>query len=527
MDTKNALLLLAKVSGNNEKVLEIAKSYVADGIKLYHEGEKCVLFKDGKVQPFIRSEEFASLRKSIAKIESATTVIDEFFMIDEDIARLKQYSEMGMFIPMAMDFGTVEPEPEPEPVKEVKPAKKAKAAKEPEPAKESEPVKEPEPAKEPEPKEEKPKSKSKPALNVPSFGNMGAKPEPKEEPKPEPEEEPEIEVEQEEIEQAEEAAPEPEEEKEFVGITKIETEDSVKAMVGYAEGDNYENPYETVYEDDILPQDAMSMTEKLFDGPAKTEPDDIIAEAKMVMERGGNFIYTGSNPSTYLNKRMEYMRIKYALKNIEDGAGSDESEIDVISDALKTIRGYEARNSLLSIELVDYDMAQVEKVYGLLKEFDSKLYPPEALPDIERIKELMNSSSDYDEKASLLTRFYKFDVIKFLKTVYTSCKNLELDKNKRLNVEMKKLEDEYFAEQLEIQKESYNAKKGLFGGGNKKTIDSKKKAIEDKHKRDVEELQSRIGEIVESDTKMVGKNMKLYARIDNLLKNNILCFKTK
>ena len=126
----------------------------------------------------------------------------------------------------------------------------------------------------------------------------------------------------------------------------------------------------------------------------------------------------------------------------------------------------------------------------------------------------MNSSSDYDEKASLLTRFYKFDVIKFLKTVYTSCKNLELDKNKRLNVEMKKLEDEYFAEQLEIQKESYNAKKGLFGGGNKKTIDSKKKAIEDKHKRDVEELQSKIGEIVESDTKMVGKNMKLYARID-------------
>ena len=97
MDTKNALLLLAKL-GNSEKVLEIAKSYVADMLSAYHNVEEYALMKDGTVTPFANIDEFANLRKNVAKIEAATTVIDEFFMIEGDIEKLRNYAAMGMLV---------------------------------------------------------------------------------------------------------------------------------------------------------------------------------------------------------------------------------------------------------------------------------------------------------------------------------------------------------------------------------------------------------------------------------------------
>jgi len=300
-------------------------------------------------------------------------------------------------------------------------------------------------------------------------------------------------------------------------------------MVGYAYGDAYENPYETVYEDDIIPENSVPTAIRLFDGSPKTADVDVLGEAKMVIDEGKNYIYTGCNPSAYLNKRFEYYRIKYALKNIDDG-GEPEPEIEIIKGELSKIRDFEARGLLISIQLVEYDLALVEKVYGLLKEFDEKLYPPEALPNIDRLRELMDSLSDYDEKASLLTKFYKFDVLNFLKTVYTSCKNLELDKNKRFEVEKSRVEDEYFENMRELERESYKQNKGLLskiGGSGKNSISAKRKELEDKMNTELEELEKEITEIVEKDTKMVGQNMKLYARIDNILKNNVLCFKTK
>lgn len=499
MDTKNALLLLAKL-GNSEKVLEIAKSYVADMLSAYHNVEEYALMKDGTVTPFANIDEFADLRKNVAKIEAATTVIDEFFMIEEDIEKLRNYAAMGMLVFYE------EPVEEVTEVKveETKPELKAEAK----PAKEMPKFETPKAEPKKEAKAEEPKKTS----SVPEFSSAYKVTTAKPESKPVQEQ------------------PEEEEKSDFVGITKIDTEDSVKAMVGYAEGDNYENPYECVYEDDIIPDDAIPTAIKLFDGPPKTEPDDILAEAKMVIEEGKNYIFTGCNPSAYLNKRFEYYRIKYALKNIEDG-GEPEPEVEIIKGELDKIREFEKRNTLLSIQLVEYDMALVEKVYGLLKEFDEKLYPPEALPNIDRLRELMDSLSDYDEKASLLTKFYKFDVMNFLKTVYNSCKGLELDKNKRLAAEKDRLEKESFDEIMALEKEYYASKQGLkgklLGSGAKNSYTTKKKELEDKMNKQLDELQKEITEIVEKDTKMVGKNMKLYARIDNLLKNNVLCFKTK
>jgi hypothetical protein len=176
-------------------------------------------------------------------------------------------------------------------------------------------------------------------------------------------------------------------------------------------------------------------------------------------------------------------------------------------------------------------MALVEKVYGLLKEFDEKLYPPEALPNIDRLRELMDSLSDYDEKASLLTKFYRFDVVNFLKAVYNSCSGLEVDKDKRLTAEKDRLEKESFDEIMALEKEYYNSRQGLMGklggGKAKSSYESKKKALEAKMNSELEELEKEITEIVERDLKMVGKNMKLYARIDKILKNNVLCFKSR
>jgi Pyruvate/2-oxoacid:ferredoxin oxidoreductase gamma subunit len=120
--------------------------------------------------------------------------------------------------------------------------------------------------------------------------------------------------------------------------------------------------------------------------------------------------------------------------------------------------------------------------------------------------------------------------VNFLKTVYTSCSSLELDKNKRLSVEKERLEQEYFDQVMALEKEQYASKQKFLGkvlGGAKNSNDSKKKELQDKMNRELEELEKEITEIVASDTKMVGKNMKLYARIDNILKNNVLCFKIK
>jgi hypothetical protein len=485
MDTKKALLLLEKVNGNKDAVLEIAKSYVADMLSVYHSVEDYALMKNGVVTPFVSVDEFAKLRKNVAKIEAATDIIDEFFLINDDIAKVKEYLNSNMLVPYE--------EPEEEEVPQVKVSQTPKIS------------------------FGKTSSSSSSTNSSTAASSESKKPVSSNYVQSEPEKKADVEERKADVKD------------ETVGIRKVDTEEEVKALVGYAEGSNYENPYETVYEDDAVPSDQVPTAVYLFNSPPKTKDEDLIAEARMVIDEGKNYVYTGANPSAYLNKRFEYYRIKYALKNIDDG-GEPEPEIEIIKSELAKIREFETRNNLISIQLVEYDMALVEKVYGLLKEFDEKLYPPEALPNIDRLRELMDSLSDYDEKASLLTKFYKFDVVNFLKTVYTSCSSLELDKNKRLSVEKERLEQEYFDQVMALEKEQYASKQKFLGkvlGGAKNSNDSKKKELQDKMNRELEELEKEITEIVASDTKMVGKNMKLYARIDNILKNNVLCFKIK
>ena len=501
MEIKKALSLLEMLNDNKSSVLEIAKSYVSDMLSFYHSVEDYSIVKDGTVTPLSKAYEFEQLRNNIAAVELASSIIEEFFVLEDDIAKLKSYRDAEILVPYE------EPEEE---IQEVKIAES-----QPQPTYQSTPVAEFR-------AEEKPVTPSPaapssvmptpvapaPAPAAPTAPSP-AKPEVKPEVKP-VEEEPKREV--------------------TVGIRKVDTEDSVKAMVGYAEGSNYENPYECVYEDDVALEEQVPAAVKLFTDEPKTDPEGIIAEARMVMEEGKNYIFTGCNPSAYLNKRFEYYRIKYALKNIDDGA-DPEPELEIIKGELDKIRGFEKRGTLLSVQMVEYDLALVEKVYSLLKDFDERLYNESDLPDISRLRELMNSMADYDEKASLLTRFYKFDVVNFLKKVYNTCSHIELDKDKRLAAEKERLEKESFDEIMALEKEYYNSKQGLkgklLGGSARSNYMSKKKELEKKMNSELEELEKEISTIVENDTKMVGKNMKLYARIDKLLKNNVLCFKTK
>ncbi len=494
MEIKKALSLLEILNDNKASVLEIAKSYVSDMLSFYHSVEEYSIVKDGTVTPLSKAYEFEQLRQNIAAVESASSIIEEFFVLDDDIAKLKSYRDAEILVPYE------EPEEE---IPEVKIAES-----QPQPVQQSTPAAEFR-------REEKPAAPSPvaPSSVMPSpVAPAPAAPSPAAPVKPEVksvEEEPKREV--------------------TVGIRKVDTEDSVKAMVGYAEGSNYENPYECVYEDDVALEEQVPAAVKLFTDEPKTDPDGIIAEARMVMEEGKNYIFTGCNPSAYLNKRFEYYRIKYALKNIDDGA-EPEPELEIIKGELDKIRGFEKRGTLLSVQMVEYDLSLVEKVYSLLKDFDERLYNESDLPDISRLRELMNSMADYDEKASLLTRFYKFDVVNFLKKVYNACSHLELDKDKRLAAEKERLEKESFDEIMALEKEYYNSKQGLkgklLGGSARSSYMSKKKELEKKMNSDLEELEKEISTIVENDTKMVGKNMKLYARIDKLLKNNVLCFKT-
>ena len=180
----------------------------------------------------------------------------------------------------------------------------------------------------------------------------------------------------------------------------------------------------------------------------------------------------------------------------------------------------------MPVEAVRYDMMMVEKVYGLLKEFDESLYPAGAIPNIDDILKLMDVSGEYDEKATKLHQFYMVDTINFLKTIYKNCSGRELDKNKRISVEREKLDDKHFEDMRNLEREFYAARKKIFGGG-KSDYENKKKALEDEYNAKVKELEDSIQAVIEQDTKMVGKNMKLYTRIDKILRNNVLCFQAK
>lgn len=514
METTKALLLLAKVSDDPNEVLSIARDYVADMLRAYHSVEDYALMKDGTVTPFADIDEFAQLRKNVAKIESATKVIDEFFMIEDDIDKLRNYSDMGMLVFYE------------EPVEEVQEVK----APEPEPVKKTEPKVEHHEEETSAHKFSAPKF-SAPKFSAPKFGSNDkeeSEPEKKTEPKKEEAKKPEPKKETKKPEPVVEEAPVEEEHKDFVGITKVDAEEGVKAMVGSAYGDAYENPYDVVYDDDAALEESVPKAVKLFDGPEKTEDDEVIAEARMIIDEGTDFICTASNPNVYLNKRMEYYRIKYALKNIDDG-GEPEPEVEIIKGEITKLRGFDSRGEIVSVAVIEYDLNLVEKVYGLLKDFDGRLYKPEDLPKIDRMRELMDDNGSYDEKSSLVTRFYKFDVAKFLKTVYDACSNLELDKKKRFDIESAKVEDKYFELLRDAEREAYKQKQGLKSllGSGKNNITAKKKELDDAKRRELDELEREISEIVEKDKKMVGENMKLYARIDNILKNNVLSMKAK
>ena len=103
--------------------------------------------------------------------------------------------------------------------------------------------------------------------------------------------------------------------------------------------------------------------------------------------------------------------------------------------------------------MIEYDMFLVEKIYGLLKEFDERLYSPEEMPNIDELVSLMDTTSDYDQKATLLHKFFCVDTLNFLKVIYKSCSNIELDKKKRLEAETERIERESFDAILNLEKE--------------------------------------------------------------------------
>ena len=80
MEIKKALSLLEMLNDNKASVLEIAKSYVSDMLSFYHSVEEYSIVKDGTVTPLSKAYEFEQLRQNIAAVESASSIIEEFFV---------------------------------------------------------------------------------------------------------------------------------------------------------------------------------------------------------------------------------------------------------------------------------------------------------------------------------------------------------------------------------------------------------------------------------------------------------------
>ncbi|MBR6401727.1 MAG: hypothetical protein IKS17_11010 [Firmicutes bacterium] len=514
MSTKDALALLESVSDDKKVFLDIAKSYVADKLNVYYSVENCICLKEDDMIPFGELPEFAELRQKVNNIENAKGIIDDFFEIDDDIAKINQYLDDELLIAY-MEVDDYDNDSSAEGFSSsVMPSYGADEDEEEEEEgyplfQDSDSVDEADETEQPEDNDTSSDTEGEPAQTYPDepqlgnfYGGYDSEEEtPKEEEKP--------------------AEPEETEER-IVGIYKEEYDTSWAPDYEPDEDDYFLKQSES----ELLGEDEKPKLNSLFtDDVTKTEKKDILDEAAYIIDQGSKFIFTGASPQVYLNKRFEYLRIKYALKNIEDGEDED-PEIEIIKNELIKLRGYAQRGVIMPVEAVRYDMMMVEKVYGLLKEFDESLYPAGAIPNIDDILKLMDVSGEYDEKATKLHQFYMVDTINFLKTIYKNCSGRELDKNKRISVEREKLDDKHFEDMRNLEREFYAARKKIFGGG-KSDYENKKKALEDEYNAKVKELEDSIQAVIEQDTKMVGKNMKLYTRIDKILRNNVLCFQAK
>ncbi len=511
MSTKDALALLESVSDDKKVFLDIARSYVADKLNVYYSVENCICLKEDDMIPFGELPEFAELRQKIKNIENAKGIINDFFELDDDIAKIKQYLDDELLIAyMEVDdydsdnsadgfSSSVAPSYGNDDEEEESGYDLSGLAGGDDDSYSSGDTADSESKEQDYPGE--------PELGTTYGGYDSGEADTKEEEKKEAQ-----------------SAPEPEEEPEerIVGIYKEEYDTSWAPDYEPDEDDYFLKQSEA----ELLGDDEKPKLPSLFkDDVTKTERDDILAEAAYVIDQGSKFIFTGASPQVYLNKRFEYLRIKYALKNIEDGE-DEESEIEIIKNELIKLRGYAQRGVIVSIEAIKHDIMAVEKIYGLLKEFDESLYPANSIPSIDAILKVIDNAGDYDEKATLLHKFYMVDTINFLKTIYKNCSGRELDKNKRISVEMEKLDEKHFEDMRNLEREFYAQRKKLFGGG-KNEYESKKKALEEDYNNKVRELESSIQAVIEQDTKMVGKNMKLYTRIDKILRNNVLCFQAK
>lgn len=104
MSMKNVLSLLEQIDGKKEKVLNIALSYCKSDCELFHEVEGYVYVKGGKAVEFKNMDEFDRLRIRVAKIEAASKVIEDMFLINEDMNKVRIYIEQGYLIPLKQNL---------------------------------------------------------------------------------------------------------------------------------------------------------------------------------------------------------------------------------------------------------------------------------------------------------------------------------------------------------------------------------------------------------------------------------------
>lgn len=524
MSTKNAIALLASLSDDKKVFLDIAKAYVAEKLNVYYSVEGYMCIKEDDVIPFSELPEFEGLRNKISKIEQADTVIDDFFEISEDIDLINKYLDEEMLIAyFEVDDYDTDSVVEEDFTPGVSPLHEPGDM-----AEEALPVAE----------EEKLETVAEEEVVV-EVAAVEQEPVESDEATAVVEEEPVAQEENLIIEEKEDkfdinnlpddvSSDVPifnDNDERIVGIYKEEYDTSWAPDYEPTEDDYFLKPFE-----DELGEEKPDYPQLFADNETKTEKDDILAEANQVIADGGKFIFTGCNPMVYLNKRLEYLRIKYALKNIEDMGDEDpEEEVETIKNELIKLRGYVQHGVILPTQAVQYDMLMVEKVYGLLKEFDERLYPADAMPNIDQLLEVMDDNSDFDEKAKLVNKFFRVDTVNFLKIIYKNCSSLKLDKNQRIKVERDRLDDIHFEDLRQLEREFYNQKNTLKGKlmGGKNDYARKKQELEEKYAADIAEMENNIKDLIEADTKMVGKNMKLYARIDKILRNNVMCFQAK
>ncbi|MBR1737600.1 MAG: hypothetical protein IJ736_11400, partial [Firmicutes bacterium] len=101
MSTPKMLALLDKICEDRGRVLDLARYYIADDIRTFHNAEECVLVKDGKSIEFDRIEDFNDLKEKVKEIEKSKKLTPYFFQIHDDVEKIRFLMNKKILVPVS------------------------------------------------------------------------------------------------------------------------------------------------------------------------------------------------------------------------------------------------------------------------------------------------------------------------------------------------------------------------------------------------------------------------------------------